>query len=139
MRVHSLATCKVKLEVQIWYLPPTGMNLVMAIVCSAFLLGLLSLASAREEGVGPSREEEEGVEFPLEWHLWKGEHRKMYHDNKEELRRHVVWLGNQEYINQHNKYAHLFGYTLKMNRLGDLVCGHMTRQLARVEPVLSDH
>ncbi len=60
-------------------------------------------------------------EFPEEWHLWKAEHFKSYENEKEELQRHVVWLSNREYINQHNNHADVFGYTLRMNRFGDMV------------------
>ncbi len=63
----------------------------------------------------------EDVNFPKEWHLWKGEHGKTYEDLEEELRKHLVWLGNKEYINQHNKFSNVFGYTLEMNRFGDMV------------------
>lgn len=63
----------------------------------------------------------DALNFPPEWHLWKSEHGKNYEDVKEELSKHLVWLGNQEYINQHNKYSDVFGYTLSMNHLGDMV------------------
>ena len=68
-----------------------------------------------------SSERAANVSFPPEWHLWKTEHGKSYKNTKEELSKHLVWLDNQEYINQHNKYADVFGYTLKINRFGDLV------------------
>ena len=61
------------------------------------------------------------VQFSPDWHLWKGQHGKVYEDVREELGKHLVWLSNQEYINQHNRYSDIFGYTLKMNQFGDLV------------------
>ena len=39
----------------------------------------------------------------------------------EELRKHVTWMSNKAYIEQHNQYSDTFGYTLKMNNFGDLV------------------
>lgn len=103
---------------------------MMMKVCLAFAVCLATLllpsVNASSSNSQPARQERrkerEGlrVEFPLEWHLWKGEHKKQYEDVREELSKHLVWLGNQEYINQHNKYAHVFGYTLKMNSLGDM-------------------
>ena len=56
-----------------------------------------------------------------EWQLWKTEHGKSYESQKEELERHLVWLSNREYINAHNKNAHILGFTLAMNHLGDIV------------------
>lgn len=61
------------------------------------------------------------IQFSQEWHLWKGQHRKSYENVREELGKHLIWLSNQEYISQHNKYSDIFGYTLKMNQFGDLV------------------
>ena len=60
-------------------------------------------------------------QHPEEWQLWKTEHGKSYESQREELERHLVWLSNREYINAHNKNAHIFGYTLAMNHLGDIV------------------
>lgn len=62
-----------------------------------------------------------GYEFPEEWHLWKAQHSRSYESTREELQRHVTWLSNKEYIEQHNKHADLFGYTLRMNQFGDMV------------------
>lgn len=61
------------------------------------------------------------VKYPHEWHAWKSEHGKSYDDEHEELRRHIVWLANGKYIEEHNKYSDEFGFTLKMNHFGDLV------------------
>ena len=52
--------------------------------------------------------------------MWKGQHRKTYSDTREELGKHLVWLSNQEYIKQHNRYSDVFGYKLEMNQFGDL-------------------
>ena len=60
-------------------------------------------------------------QHPEEWQLWKTEHGKSYESQREELERHLVWLANREYINAHNKNADLFGFTLAINHLGDIV------------------
>ena len=56
-----------------------------------------------------------------EWHLWKGQHQKSYTSELEELERHAIWSSNKKYIEEHNARSDLFGYTLAMNSLGDLV------------------
>ena len=56
-----------------------------------------------------------------EWSKWKSVHDRNYTNDLEELERHLVWLSNKVYIDQHNANAHIFGFTLAMNHLGDLV------------------
>ena len=56
------------------------------------------------------------------WNDWKMTHSKNYSNTHEELLRHLTWLSNMKYIAQHNANAHIFGFTLKMNHLGDVVC-----------------
>lgn len=56
-----------------------------------------------------------------EWNFWKTEHGKSYESEHVELERHLVWLSNKEYIDQHNANSHIFGFTLSMNHHGDLV------------------
>ena len=90
------------------------MKLVLHGVCILVILSCY-------EAWGKGTKDFGSVTFPLEWHLWKSDHGKSYGNLKEELSKHLVWLGNKEYINQHNKYSHVFGYTLKMNHLGDMV------------------
>ena len=60
-------------------------------------------------------------QFVEEWNLWKGQHEKSYDSQLEELERHMVWLSNKKYIEQHNANSHIFGFTLAMNHFGDLV------------------
>lgn len=60
-------------------------------------------------------------QFVEEWSLWKNQHAKTYESDRDELERHLVWLSNKEYIDQHNVNADLFGFTLAMNHFGDLV------------------
>ena len=64
------------------------------------------------------------LQYPEEWQLWKSEHSKSYATDREEIDRHLVWLSNREYINAHNKNAHIFGFTLAMNHFGDIVSKH---------------
>ena len=56
-----------------------------------------------------------------EWKLWKSQHGKSYDSTKEELEKHITWLSNKEYIDQHNANSDVFGFTLAMNHLGDMV------------------
>ena len=56
-----------------------------------------------------------------EWQMWKTQHGKNYGSQRGELERHLVWLANREYINGHNKNAHIFGFTLALNHFGDIV------------------
>lgn len=65
----------------------------------------------------------EGAKFEQveEWRAWKGFHSKSYASEVEELERHLVWLSNKEYINQHNLNSDLFGFTLALNDFGDMV------------------
>lgn len=60
-------------------------------------------------------------QFQKEWNLWKGVHGKTYQSDKEDLEKHIVWLSNKEYIDNHNRNSDIFGFTLAMNHLGDMV------------------
>lgn len=55
-----------------------------------------------------------------------------WQDEIEELRRHITWLSNNAYIDNHNQYADTFGYTLRMNHLGDLVSRIQTKNLLMI-------
>ena len=44
-----------------------------------------------------------------------------YESPKHELSKHLVWLSNKHYTEEHNNYADVLGYGLKMNQFGDLV------------------
>ena len=80
-------------------------------------LYVIALANCRHVSSSFSKDR---IQFPQEWHLWKGQHKKTYNDMREELGKHLVWLSNQEYIKQHNRYSDVFGYKLEMNQFGDL-------------------
>lgn len=60
-------------------------------------------------------------ELVEEWNLWKGQHKKSYDNEVEELDRHLVWVSNKKYIEVHNLNSHVFGFTLSMNHFADLV------------------
>ena len=81
-----------------------------------FILALLTAVVAVEASVA-------NVQFSYveEWQKWKSQHGKSYGSVREELERHIVWLTNREYINAHNQNSHIFGFTLAMNHLGDIV------------------
>ena len=40
---------------------------------------------------------------------------------QEELEKHIVWLSNKKYIDEHNANSEKFGYRLAMNQFGDMV------------------
>ena len=84
----------------------------IGIVLSLAVLAILTVETAVK-----------GAQFSYteEWHMWKSQHGKSYVSVREELERHFVWLANREYINAHNQNAHIFGFTLAMNHLGDIV------------------
>ena len=64
-----------------------------------------------------------------EWNAWKGYHGKTYQSEMEEIEKHIVWLSNKEYVDQHNANAHIFGFNLDMNHLGDMVSFFKTLSL----------
>ena len=68
-----------------------------------------------------SRSQPPKYQLREEWNLWKSKHGKSYESEHVELERHLVWLSNKEYIDQHNANSHIFGFTLAMNRHCDLV------------------
>ena len=61
------------------------------------------------------------LELHEEWKNWKLTHSKSYVSEKDEIEKHIVWLSNKEYIDQHNANSHIFGFTLDLNHFGDMV------------------
>ena len=59
------------------------------------------------------------------WMQWKVQHGKSYSSEMEELERHFIWISNLEYVQRHNEYVDVFGFTLAMNRYGDMVSTHI--------------
>lgn len=85
----------------------------MAMLTTIVLLSVL--------GLGMCSKMMAEYQFVEEWKLWKSEHRKSYQSDMEDLENHKVWLSNKKYIELHNANSHIFGYTLAMNRYGDMV------------------
>lgn len=56
-----------------------------------------------------------------EWNGWKRMNKKSYDSVHHELERHLIWLSNRKFIEQHNANEHIFGFTLAMNHWGDMV------------------
>ena len=83
-----------------------------------YLLIVQCLVVAVREGTAAEGFDSELME---EWELWKNQHGKSYRHRMEELERHIIWASNRKYIEEHNANADIFGYTVAMNRFGDLV------------------
>ena len=81
-----------------------------------FTLALLAMLAAK-----PAAAAKVQFSYAEEWQMWKTQHGKSYGSVREELERHLVWLANREYINAHNQNSHIFGFTLTMNHLADMV------------------
>jgi len=81
--------------------------------CLILLLFLSSTKSASNN--------EPKFEMVEEWTSWKDYHGKSYESEREELEKHIVWLSNKEYVDQHNANSHIFGFTLALNHMGDMV------------------
>lgn len=48
-------------------------------------------------------------------------HSKSYLNPDEDHRRNMIWKENKHFIDQHNQQADILGFTLEMNKFGDLV------------------
>ena len=100
----------------------TFLTFAVAIICLAQISSSSSAARSIDKSASSDHEQLLGnIEYPREWHLWKAEHGKKYESPKHELSKHLVWLSNKHYIEEHNKYADVLGYGLAMNQFGDLV------------------
>lgn len=103
------------------------MKLVAFVILAAAALCILtascsSLDGKNEKSFAKSDSQlRENIQYPREWHLWKAQHQKSYESTEHELSRHLVWLSNKKYIEEHNKHANVTGYGLEMNQFGDLV------------------
>lgn len=99
----------------------------MAAIFLSFAVAVICLSSCSgaarviEKSASTGHEQLENLEYPREWHLWKAKHGKKYETPKHELTKHLVWMANKHYIEEHNKYADVLGYGLAMNQFGDLV------------------
>lgn len=95
--------------------------LIFAVSCLAQISSSSDAARVIEKSASSDHEQLGDIEYPREWHLWKAKHGKKYESPKHELSKHLVWLSNKHYIEEHNKYADVLGYGLAMNQFGDLV------------------
>lgn len=109
--------------------------MIAAMAVSVKILGLIMLfangLSMLEEppgGVFVAAKSDVKYKFLEEWKTWKVKHLKFYNNTHEELLRHLTWLSNMKYIELHNANSHIFGFTLAMNHLGDMV----RKQTARI-------
>lgn len=87
----------------------------LTVMVTVLLPVLLNIDAASAGKVKPKFRHEQ------KWTQWKSFHDRNYTNDLEELERHLIWLSNKVYIEQHNANAHIFGFTLAMNHLGDLV------------------
>lgn len=101
---------------------PTTVQMSLPLLLLSVLVTLAG-SSRGENGLADFREL--GLKAKLkhvdEWFEWKQRHDKSYDSTLEELERHLIWLSNRKYIEQHNANAKVFGFTLSMNHLGDMV------------------
>ena len=94
----------------------------MKLSFSLLVVTYVSAAVARSSTSEFEKAQLKNIQYPVEWHLWKAEHEKKYESPHHELSRHLVWMSNKKYIDEHNKHADTLGYGLKMNQFGDMVC-----------------
>ncbi len=98
------------------------LTFMVGFICLAQISSSSNAASIIEKPASTDHEQQLGnIEYPREWHLWKAKHGKKYESPKHELSKHLVWLSNKHYVEQHNKHADVLGYGLAMNQFGDLV------------------
>lgn len=77
------------------------------------------------------------VKYSSEYTYFYGlqSHGKDYGTTEEEMMRHTIWESNKKYIDTHNEHADTLGYTLAMNKFGDLV--NFEHQLV-LQPQMTD-
>lgn len=97
------------------------MDSLSILLQTGFLLMLLFTASLSGGGRTENTKKEALFKHVEEWSNWKLKHAKTYTTSLDELERHVIWLSNKKFIDHHNANSHIFGFTLAMNHLGDVV------------------
>ena len=60
--------------------------------------------------------------YEEDWKAWRLAHGRWYDSEAQEMERYLIWLDNMRYIEEHNQNATQFGFTLRMNAFGDVVC-----------------
>ena len=101
--------------------------LIYAAICCLIPLSHGSSVAQIEKSAKYGQLDLANVKYPKEWHLWKTKHGKEYESPSHELSKHLVWLSNKHYIEEHNKFADVLGYGLAMNQFGDLVSSVVER------------
>ena len=95
----------------------TRLSLLVYLQIQTMLVSVIAVLSL----VAVSSAVEPKYEFVEEWQVWKSRHEKIYDTHLVELEKHLTWLSNKKYIEQHNANSHIFGFTLAMNKFGDMV------------------
>ena len=90
-------------------------------VAALLILELQSTSWQLAESVGSQAVDFTSLEDEHEWMLWRQTHKKSYASDIDELERYIVWRSNKVFIDHHNNYSNIFGFTMKMNQFGDLV------------------
>jgi cathepsin L len=62
-----------------------------------------------------------------EWETWKLAYNKKYVSPDEEVKRYNVWIENKKFIELHNKKKDKIGYTLEMNKFGDITTDEFSK------------
>ena len=62
-----------------------------------------------------------GFQHTEEWEAWKKEHGRVYESDEIEHRRHAIWEKKMKFIEEHNANADETGFTVEMNKFGDMV------------------
>ena len=91
--------------------------MIVTLAINICLLSLVHLASSSSDSKALVFQHVE------EWKLWKSYHGKAYDSHLEELERHLVWLSNKVFVEQHNAHADrgFYSYKMKLNHFADLV------------------
>ena len=59
---------------------------------------------------------------------WPQKHGKVYPSELEELRRYTIWQSKKAFVEEHNRHADKFGYTLAVNKFSDMEKDEITTQ-----------
>lgn len=63
----------------------------------------------------------DALQYGLRWRSWRVAHSKSYQTSSEALERYIIWRSNVAYIENHNAFADVMGFSLAMNSFGDMV------------------
>ena len=73
-----------------------------------------------------------GFQYTEEFEAWKERYGRFYESDEVELRRHITWESNMQFVKEHNAHADEIGFTVEMNQFADLVspCIHAANHIA---------